>query len=141
MRIVTTFDGGRLHCGEPESFHKTIIVRKCCNSNILHNFVVISQDIIYIRESVFRLALPEIWTIFKVRGSVVGTPPVSMIMLAGGLLLPRTPYRAGVEYDCFFLTCVQSRTPGRSYGNGFTPLSYYKPYKCLGAAAEFKLLL
>ena len=79
-------------------------------------------------EGVFRWPKPKIWTIFclyKAMGSVVNTPPVSMIMLSVGFCPFCTPYRAGVEYDCFFFALRLSRTFGGSYENGSTPLCLF----------------
>lgn len=62
----------------------------------------------YILRRCFSPAQPKIWTIFVLQsmGSVVNTPPVSLFMWSVGFFPLRTPYWAGVGYDCFFLLCV-----------------------------------
>ena len=91
---------------------------------------------IHICESVFRQPAPKIWTIFayKAMGSVVDTPPVSMIMQSVGF-----PHLYSISSGCgvrlFLFALRLSRTFGGSYENGST-LLYFLLYSAWGPQYE-----
>jgi len=68
------------------------------------NFVVLHYCGIKYCEGVFRLySIGNLDNFKMTRVTVANTPPV-LTMLTSGILLLRTSYRSGVEYDCNFLS-------------------------------------
>lgn len=81
----------------------------------------------------FSPTLSKIWTIFLPKGSVVSTPPVSMIMLAGGPLAAVYSISSGCGVRLFLSWVRPSRTFDEKLRKRLHTFVVFIHYKRLGA--------